>query len=120
MKRSAITYLPAVLAAVLILMLSSVLRIYVIRSGSMEPALHTGATVFVLEGARPSEGDIAAYRLSGSTIVHRVVGETQEGYIFQGDACAQPDAIPVSPSSVVGRVFFSINLTALLFGPFMD
>ena len=109
--------LPAVLAALALLFLCGSLRILVIRSGSMEPAVRTGGTVVVLEGSVPSEGDIAAYRLSGSVIVHRVIGRTEEGFVFQGDACAVPDALPVPQQSVLGRVLFVVNLTSPLFGP---
>lgn len=64
-----------------------------VETGSMEPTIDTGdgfvAVPAVLAGP-PQEGDVVVFRAQelqgGGLTTHRVVGETERGYITRGDA----------------------------------
>jgi len=64
-----------------------------VETGSMEPTIDTGdgfvAVPAVLAGP-PEEGDVVVYRAQvlqgGGLTTHRVVGETERGYVTRGDA----------------------------------
>lgn len=84
-------------------------------SGSMTPTLKVGDVVIVAEASPDivKPGDIIQFRQpNGITIVHRVV-EVREVkgskvFITKGDANSEPDAIPVLPANVEGKVVFKI------------
>ena len=65
-----------------------------VTSGSMEPAISAGDGFVAIPGVvagEPSEGDVIVFESTASTThgeltTHRVVGETEEGYVTQGDA----------------------------------
>jgi signal peptidase len=81
---------------------------FVVVSGSMAPALHTGDLVVVEPGStgdyRP--GDVITYREAArGRITHRVVGRTETGdYRTRGDANRVDDSDPVPASAIDGRV----------------
>lgn len=109
-------------AAVLAMFVSAVLvvpawfgiRPYVVRSGSMEPVLPTGALVLVDTGRRDfAIGDIITYRLSGHDegeilVTHRIVGRSEDGFLTKGDANEAEDQRPVRPAQIVGGVLAQI------------
>lgn len=87
---------------------------YIVRSSSMEPAIQAGAAAFVDTRQAPeTAGQIIAFRAGGSqeepvTVLHRIAGVTQNGWITKGDANAEADARPVEPQAVVGTYLFSV------------
>jgi signal peptidase len=88
-----------------------------VQSGSMEPAINTGALVFVKNTPAPElkKGQVVTYRSvvePGKTITHRLVdikkpsdGPTQ--YIMKGDANQTTDR-PVYGDQMVGKVMFNV------------
>lgn len=85
---------------------------YVVRSGSMEPAIGTGDVVIV-ERAAPAAietGDVITFVPDGQPppTTHRVVSKTEQDGVIRfetkGDANEQPDAEPVVENELVGRV----------------
>lgn len=63
-------------------------------SGSMEPEISAGSTIFLVPVANIVTGDVIVFHPAEpgrEMIVHRVVGETPEGYLTRGDAVAQTD-----------------------------
>lgn len=84
---------------------------FIVQSGSMEPAIMTGSTVFVVEESPEAVevGDVITFRDDGRTLVtHRVV-ETHEAdaslrFITKGDANDGRDAEPVYRPGYVGTV----------------
>ena len=84
-------------------------------SGSMRPTLDVGDVVIIAKVSADTikPGDIIQFReAEGITTVHRVI-EIQEiegntVFITQGDANRRPDANPVLPANVVGKVIFNI------------
>lgn len=80
-----------------------------IATGSMEPEISVGDMVVVADWQRDlAEGDVIAYAHDGKTIVHRITEIVQQpegtAYITQGDANNAPDADPVQPSQIEGKV----------------
>lgn len=94
------------------------LQVFTVLSGSMEPAYHTGALIYVKE-ADPhtlGEGDVITYMISEDTVVtHRIAGvvpdETNPDiwrFRTKGDANAQEDAIMVHEKNILGTPVFTI------------
>jgi signal peptidase len=91
----------------------------IVQSGSMEPAIPTGAIVFV-DGIAPSqvdervtEGEVITFTDDGRNLVtHRVVekhaGQKSVRFTTKGDANEDVDAEPVYRQDVVGEVMFTI------------
>jgi signal peptidase len=78
-------------------------------SDSMEPTVGEGDVFLVTEGSVET-GDVALFYSAEreELVAHRVVGETDAGYVTQGDANPSTDqaggAPPVPPGEVVGPV----------------
>ena len=86
-----------------------------VGSGSMQPAMHVGDVVIVAKvpSDKIEPGDIIQYReAEGITTVHRVIEiqeiEGKRVFVTQGDANRRPDANPVLPANVVGKVVLNI------------
>ena len=96
-------------------------RLYVVDSGSMEPALRMNSLVVVNERT-PDQiemGDILTYYgpESRTRVTHRVVeiGPNHEYFITQGDANNAEDALPVERERVIGIVALSIPFVGYMF-----
>lgn len=93
-------------------------ELFIVLSGSMEPAYHTGSVIFVKE-VDPyliEEGDVITFMLSETTIVtHRVVGVVPDEedaavvrFRTKGDANSVEDGTLVHYKSVIGSPVFTI------------
>jgi signal peptidase len=82
-----------------------------VYTGSMEPAIPVGGVV-VIKPVDPEslrEGDIICFELSGpTTITHRIISITEEGFITKGDANEDPDQWIVKRENIVGKALFTI------------
>ena len=84
-----------------------------ILTDSMEPVIPAGSWVVGVP-ARAGEiavGDVAAYRKENGTklqpvIIHRVVGITEKGFIFQGDNNGLPDNWIVGADQVIYKIIY--------------
>ncbi len=108
----------AVLLLVAVLVAPSLLGVSLdtVLSGSMEPAIKTGALI-AMEKVTPEDvqvGDIIGFKLEGmdTPIVHRVIEivDTEEGVGFRtkGDANEDPDTWIVKPENLIGRVVLDL------------
>lgn len=94
---------------------------YGVLSGSMEPAIQTGALAFVDTGVPASElavGDVAAFDIGdGAVCTHRVAAIDAEmrQITTKGDANADIDAAPVPFDSVFGKTIGSVPGLGALF-----
>ncbi len=79
----------------------------VILSGSMEPELSVNDLVIIRENKNPQVGDVAVYQDGGMMVIHRIIGEEGDSWIFQGDANNTPDS-PVSREAVKGTLALTI------------
>ncbi len=99
-------------------------QMYVVLSGSMNPAFNTGSLVFVkpTEPTEIVEGDIITFSSSSDAnrlTTHRVVGLNWDNglsFITRGDANNVNDPSPVPSENVVGRVTGSVPYIGYLFG----
>jgi len=77
----------------------------IVISGSMSDTIEVNDYIICLDVKDYDEGDIITFKSErGSLITHRIVGETESGFITQGDANNTPDSEPVSKSDIVGKV----------------
>ena len=90
-------------------------EIFVVLSGSMEPAYRTGSVIYVTEkDAETLEaGDVITFRLDGdTTATHRITEVTEKdgeiAFRTKGDANELEDASLVSGSQVLGTPVFTI------------
>ena len=96
-------------------------RLYVVDSGSMEPALKINSLIIVNEKS-PDQiniGDILTYYGADSVtrVTHRVkeIGPNNEYFITQGDANNIEDAMPVERTDVIGTVGITIPYVGYAF-----
>lgn len=81
---------------------------YVVTSGSMEPSIDAGSIAFVAEANSYEHGDVITFEHAGEVITHRIVGQTDGGYVTAGDANAVPDDWVVSDAQIVGTVVYTV------------
>lgn len=92
------------------------LKALVVLSGSMEPAVKTGAVVVIRPIKKVEEGDIVTFRHpQGSPrdlVTHRVTKvETKEDVVeikTRGDANSVEDSWTIGPGAILGKVAFSV------------
>ena len=78
-------------------------------TGSMEPAIPVGSMV-VIKPADPETlkvGDIICFKIeseSATTVTHRIINMTSEGFRTKGDANEEPDQWIVRKENVIGKV----------------
>lgn len=76
---------------------------YVVVSGSMEPNVPVGSICLVnCQDREPDVDDIIAYRAGDTIITHRVVEETDQGYVTKGDANNATDPGVVKQKQIFG------------------
>lgn len=96
------------------------IKLYVVLSGSMEPAIPTGSAAFVdTRDADVSIGNIVTYKLpsvnGGETLVtHRIIREEDGNWITKGDANDVEDLSPVSQEQIMGSYCFLIPMAGYL------
>ena len=95
-------------------------QMFVVKSGSMEPKIHTGSVVVDNKTDNYKKGDIITFKVSGSkdTVTHRIIAvkteNNQTSYQVKGDANDTADPDPVLKDNVVGEVRFSIPFLGYL------
>ena len=81
-----------------------------VYSESMEPTIHTGDGYIVIPAGAVEQGDIVTFWSDhrGEYVTHRLVGETDDGFLTQGDNNPSTDQAvghpPVERAEIVGRV----------------
>ena len=93
-------------------------QIYDVVSGSMEPEIPVDSVVYVKETLPEEikEGDVAAFRSSGSVIIHRIVEKriVEGQFITKGDANTQVDIEKIPYDAMIGVVTFHIPLLGVV------
>lgn len=114
-----LAWLAGTFALLLLIVVPAVLpvlgrHIYVVRGGSMEPAIPLGSAVVVhaVEPATLLVGEIVTYRThQGTVVTHRVTGITaapEVSFQTKGDASSAADPSPIPASEIVGRVEYTL------------
>jgi signal peptidase len=87
---------------------------FIVKSGSMEPKIHTGSVVIDHTATNYKLKDVITFKIPNSkdTVTHRIVQISSKNgvtsYRVKGDANPTPDPGPVLKTNVIGRVLFSI------------
>ena len=87
------------------------IRPYVVRSGSMSPAIPVGSVCFVNHNVHypdVTEQEIIAFSAGEMLVTHRAVSVTEKGIVTQGDANAVPDAVLVTEENFQGKTVYVI------------
>ena len=88
-------------------------RVFVVQSGSMEPAILTGSVILIHPKPAYHIGDIVTWQPigGGTPITHRIVKETVDSgeahYQTKGDANESEDSV-IAESQVLGKVVFHV------------
>lgn len=128
--RSVVGWIGQVFAWLVILVVVSVLAVavliprlggatpYTILTGSMRPDLPPGTLVVVkpIDAEKIGVGSVVTYQLESgkpTVVTHRVVsagidGRGEPTFTTQGDANSAPDAKPVMPVQIKGKVWYSV------------
>lgn len=112
-----ILFVVAVIALFVLLSFLKVggLRLYAVRSGSMEPNIRKGSVVFTMPAASYLVGDIITYQISNGSdyITHRVtkVSSDDKGVFYKtkGDANSSEDFSNITADRVIGKVSLKIR-----------
>jgi signal peptidase len=88
-----------------------------VYTGSMEPAIPVGSVV-VIKPVDPETlkiGDIICFTLTEPTsITHRIINITDEGFITKGDANEDPDQWIVKKENVIGKAILTVPFIGYL------
>lgn len=79
-----------------------------LESGSMAPTLPTGSLVITSAFIKPHIGSVCAYTHNGIIVVHRIMAESENGYIFKGDANNTADPTAIQASDILGTMIIGI------------
>jgi len=92
--------------------LNTQMPIVSVVSESMEPVLHRGDLLLVVNPEEPKINDIVIYKRldTGMIIVHRIVGMENDEYIIKGDNNKFPDSPNVKREQILGKVVFAVPL----------
>jgi signal peptidase len=104
----------AVWAAVLAGQFSGVVSYVLVSGTSMEPLLHTGDLAVVVRRGSYERGDVVAYRVpegdvgAGALVIHRIVGETEDGFVYRGDNRRGIDLWQPTEDDIAGAMWFQV------------
>ena len=93
---------------------------FIVKSGSMEPKIHTGSIVIDHTDPNYRLKDVITFKVQGSkdTVTHRIVKiestNGQTSYQVKGDANKTPDPDPVLKRNVVGREVLTVPFLGYL------
>jgi signal peptidase len=88
-------------------------RLFIVLSGSMQPAIRTGSVVVVKPAEQYNIGDVITFDSGkGTSTTHRIVALNDVSgvsmFSTKGDANNTDDAVPVSKEAIKGKVLFSV------------
>lgn len=90
-------------------------EVKIVKSGSMEPAILTGAIVVVRPETSYAVGDVITFGEDTKRQIpttHRIYSEEQKDgityFTTKGDANEDPDPDPVKQNDVIGKVLFNV------------
>jgi len=88
-------------------------NMYIVRSGSMKPAIGMGDMVIIGPPDGPlsdgiEAGSIVTYRHGQELVTHRVLAVEGDTFLTKGDAVEDPDPMPISRYDVKGVYLFKI------------
>ena len=114
-----ITYILAIIYA--LIMVPILFKYYplVVLSGSMEPNLKTGSIIYYhkVDKEDLKVGDIVTYKLDDKYISHRIVGIENDLYTTKGDANETNDVNKIRYDNIIGK---NLNICVIYLGYFVN
>lgn len=99
-------------------------KVVIVRSGSMEPTIHTGSIVVYRKAADYQKNQIIVFNNKSAgtqnkiMVVHRLIDITQKDgqnlYQTKGDANKVPDESVTTKDDIVGKVLFTVPYVGYL------
>ena len=88
------------------------IRLYQVRSGSMDDLFSVGSVCFVSTYSSYdsiTSGDVISFYVDDDTrVTHRATSVTAEGIITKGDMNENPDPAPVTRENYIGKTVFAL------------
>lgn len=81
----------------------------VVLSGSMEPVLSVGDVVIYKSRDEYEIGDVVIFHQDDYFVTHRIVGETENGFITQGDANNTADKDVLYAEMIEGEMVLALS-----------
>lgn len=110
--------------AIPLLKLPGSYQVVMVRSGSMEPTIKTGALAFFKPESSYDKNNIVAFQIklddnSKYIVIHRAIEKktTPDGktiFVTKGDANQDKDARETSQENILGKVFFNVPLVGFI------
>lgn len=86
-----------------LLRVTNQIKIYSVKTGSMEDNIHAGDYILILKKSDYKVGDIVTYQENDYFITHRIVKKNGDKIITKGDANNSEDG-EINADSVIGKV----------------
>lgn len=96
-------------------------EVKIVKSGSMEPTIMTGAAVLIVERDSYGIGDVVTFKSESASIptTHRIIAsETHDGttvFVTKGDANEESDTAPLLPENIIGKVLVDVPYLGFIF-----
>lgn len=90
---------------------------YIVLSGSMTPVLRSGSLVYTYDTGHYESGDVITFAQGDTLVTHRIVRETDDGFVTKGDARTYSDSFVVQQRQIRGEVLLSVPLYGYLVHP---
>ena len=89
----------------------------IVLSGSMEPEFSKGDLIIVAEAERYKKNDVVVFHDGSSLVVHRIIEESADTVITQGDANSTADE-PIERGAIKAKVLFHVDNLGTVLGFF--
>ncbi len=81
----------------------------VVLSGSMEPEISVGDMLIYQRAASYEVGDVVIFSEGDYFVTHRIISETEDGFVTKGDANNAQDATAVQVENIYGKVIANLK-----------
>lgn len=120
MKYKKISYIVKLFLLILIIVIVSNLKIYIVKTGSMEPSLKINEMIFVRNKKKNTKyqvGDIITYidKETGITITHRIVNIIEDKIYTKGDYNNYMDINYIEYDDIIGKVIWHTYILGFLY-----
>lgn len=107
--------LTCILLLLFILLYKGLISFFIVKTGSMEPAIKKESLILVVPNSNYKVNDIITYKKSSTTITHRVVDQPDESvFKTKGDNNETADLDLVNRSLIIGKVIFVLPFFGFL------
>lgn len=79
----------------------------VVLTGSMSNEINPNDLIVTKSRDKYFVGDIVTYKTIGTPVTHRIIEETENGFITKGDANNTPDT-EISNNDIIGKVILTV------------